>query len=68
MKRQMKKERAERILNEHKRLKQVLLIQNMFENLEIEQVRNDFRNGWHSAVVSFKTGCFLKIFLKFIYF
>lgn len=51
MKRQMKKERAERILNEHKRLKQVLLIQNMFENLGIEQVRNDFRNGWHSAVV-----------------
>lgn len=51
MKRQMKKERAERILNEHKRLKQVLLIQNMFDNFEIEQVRNDFRNGCHSAVV-----------------
>ncbi len=62
MKRQMKKERAERILNEHKRLKQVLLIQNMFENLEIEQVRTDFRNGWHSAVVSLKLVVFGKIF------
>ncbi|XP_036363158.1 caprin-1 isoform X2 [Octopus sinensis] len=51
LKKQMKKERADRILNEHKRLKQVLLIQNLLDSFGMEQVRNDFRNGWHSAVV-----------------
>ncbi|GAB1599836.1 caprin-1-like isoform X2 [Argonauta hians] len=51
LKKQMKKDRADRIVNEHKRLKQVLLIQNLLDSFGMEQVRNDFRNGWHSAVV-----------------
>lgn len=51
LKKQAKREKAERQAQEIKRIQELLKLQNLLDSLGADQVRSDFKTGKHGAVV-----------------
>ena len=52
MKRQAKREKSEKQIQECKRLREILQFQGLLDNLGSDNVRQDFQTGKHGAIVS----------------
>ena len=52
MKKQAKREKSERQIHECKRVRQILQLQGLLDNLGSDTVRQDFQTGKHGAIVS----------------